>query len=284
MCSESDDYKTAFELIKKRIIKLIEEGENCNLTKIIKIEISPMVRGKILYLYFPEKYIPIYSESDIDYFLEKLNLNIDPKLNILEKQKKLIEWRDDNHITKNWTLLGFQKFLYYAFPKEKRAIKKANQVADMLLQEAIALGKLNANENVNLGKNTSENKKKKKLIKLNDVYIYPRDIRVARAALLKSNFKCQFDKSHECFIRKSDGQPYTEAHHLVPLSEHDNFEVNLDREENIVSLCCNCHAQIHKGKDNINLIKLLFKLKEQELIKAGIDVSEEDLIKMYKKI
>ena len=124
-----DDYSSAFELIKNRIIDLLEEGAIGNLEKINRIRISPMVRGKILYLYYPEKYLPIYSEADVDYFLEQLEIQ-GKGLNILEKQNKLIEWKNEDIIARSCSMHEFQRYLYEIFPNVKKDIKNANQYAE----------------------------------------------------------------------------------------------------------------------------------------------------------
>lgn len=38
-----------------------------------------------------------------------------------------------------------------------------------------------------------------------------------------------------------------EPHHLIPLQYHEEFEWSLDVEANVVSLCSECHNQIHYG-------------------------------------
>lgn len=274
-----NDYDSAFKSVKRKIIDLLEKGAKNNLKDICSIKFSPMVRGKILYLYYPDKYLPIYSEADVNYFLDQLQLN-GRGLNLLQKQDKLIKWKNEDPVAQNWNLLKFQRYLYYVFPDVKKDVKRANRLADIMLQEKLEECKYEDNGTRFSTKDTSN--EKKKLIKVNGTYVYPRDAKVAQNALLKSNYKCQFDPSHECFQSKRSAKPYTEAHHLVPLSRHAIFDVNLDREENIVSLCCNCHAKIHKGKDSEEIIKTLFRLKASDLEKAGINITEETLLKMYK--
>ena len=61
----------------------------------------------------------------------------------------------------------------------------------------------------------------------------------------------------------------------------DRFDVSLDVEENIVSLCSNCHNQIHYGKDADKLLKKLFESRKKDLEKVGIKVAFEELLKMY---
>ncbi len=78
--------------------------------------------------------------------------------------------------------------------------------------------------------------------------IYPRDSAVAKRALSRANHLCEANPSHVSFLRRNGHVLYMEPHHLIPISFTDYFGVNLDREQNIFSLCSNCHNQIHYGK------------------------------------
>ena len=58
-------------------------------------------------------------------------------------------------------------------------------------------------------------------------------------------FKCQVCEAlgqNPISFFKRDGQPYAEAHHIIPLGEGGD-----DTEDNIVSICANHHRQIHLG-------------------------------------
>ena len=83
------------------------------------------------------------------------------------------------------------------------------------------------------------------------------------------------------FIRKKSNKKYTEPHHLVPMAFSDEFEVSLDREENIVSLCSNCHNQIHYGIDADVLIKKLYNERKEALESVGIKITLEHLLSRY---
>jgi len=109
----------------------------------------------------------------------------------------------------------------------------------------------------------------------------PRDLNVAFNALKKANFKCEVDSNHFLFIRKNSNINYTEGHHLIPLKYQDMFDVNLDVEANIVSLCSNCHNLIHYGKDYVTLISKLFNERKSRLDKCGIHITLEELLKLY---
>lgn len=127
-----------------------------------------------------------------------------------------------------------------------------------------------------------KSKNKKNPVCIQNKYVYPRSRRVSINALRHVNYKCEFDNTHSTFLRKNSNLNYTEPHHLVPLTYYKNFEVSLDVEENIVSLCCNCHKQIHLGQGFEAMIEKLYNERKDLLKKVDIDISLNELIKLYK--
>ena len=110
---------------------------------------------------------------------------------------------------------------------------------------------------------------------------YPRNHQTAINALAHACYKCEMDPTHPTFIRKGSDKPYTEPHHLVPMAISDQFDVSLDREQNIISLCSNCHNEIHYGRDARVLIEKLYEDRKELLESAGIAISLKELLKMY---
>lgn len=110
---------------------------------------------------------------------------------------------------------------------------------------------------------------------------YPRDRQIAINALAHAHYLCEIDNEHITFIRRNSDKPYTEPHHLIPMAFSDEFDVSLDIEENIVSLCSNCHNQIHYGKDAEVLLKKLYDERKDALKKAGINITFKRLLSMY---
>ena len=109
-----------------------------------------------------------------------------------------------------------------------------------------------------------------------------RDRNVAENALRLANFKCEIDNTHPLFIRRKSNITYTEPHHLIPMKYYDNFNYSIDVENNIVSLCSNCHNNIHYGKGWEDLIKILYDKRKKLLEKAGLTIELADLFNMYK--
>ena len=125
-------------------------------------------------------------------------------------------------------------------------------------------------------------RKKQEPLLIKGCKIYRRDRKVAINALSHADYKCEVDLHHEVFIRKNSDKGYTEPHHLVPLAFSDKFNVSLDVEENIVSLCSNCHNQIHYGAEIKSILTKLYYERKSHLEKVGIIITLEELLEMYK--
>lgn len=87
-----------------------------------------------------------------------------------------------------------------------------------------------------------ENAPKKPEKKTVEITIYNRSPYVVAGVLERAKGICERCKSTAPFNKKSDGSPYLEVHHRVPLSENGD-----DAVENAVALCPNCHRELHFG-------------------------------------
>lgn len=96
-----------------------------------------------------------------------------------------------------------------------------------------------------------------------------------------AGYKCECNERHQSFLSRATGLPYMETHHLIPMEYYDSFDVSIDIEENIVSLCPNCHREIHNGKDASVIVKKLYEQRKPYLQKAGIDISLNQLLIWY---
>lgn len=110
---------------------------------------------------------------------------------------------------------------------------------------------------------------------------YPRNRETAINALSRAQYCCEIDKQHPTFLRRHSKYQYTEPHHLVPMAYQDQFNVSLDVEENIVSLCCTCHKEIHYGEDAKRLVAKLYKERNKALKSVGIFITEKQLLDLY---
>jgi hypothetical protein len=75
-------------------------------------------------LYFPNKFLNVFAEDDIDYFLERLGIEYGGNDHVLDKQMKLLNYRNNTVSVKSWSNQKFGLFLYDQFePPSRRAGK-----------------------------------------------------------------------------------------------------------------------------------------------------------------
>lgn len=58
------------------------------------------------------------------------------------------------------------------------------------------------------------------------INVVKRDVQVACNALINAGCKCELNSEHITFLRKKNGLPYTEPHHLVPLEYQKNIKIH----------------------------------------------------------
>lgn len=83
---------------------------------------------------------------------------------------------------------------------------------------------------------------KKPTIRLVSVMDFDRNPDVVAEVLTQALGKCQECGAPAPFARKSDGSPYLEVHHKIPLSFGGE-----DTVANAIALCPNCHREAHYG-------------------------------------
>ena len=110
-----------------------------------------------------------------------------------------------------------------------------------------------------------------------------RDPKRAIDALIRAGFLCEFNSDDRTFLRKN-GKPYTEPHHLIPLSKYQDFDYSLDVMENIVSLCSHCHNLLHYGRfeDKLVILEKLYNERKEALEKCGLHITFNELAEYYR--
>lgn len=282
-----------FSLLKEDILSLLEYGERKDYESIKNSSISPMFKGKILAIYFPEDYQYLFSENHLDEFIEWFEYDISNFSSLLDKQIFIGKLKEEDDILSNFSNLKYMHFLEYALhnDSEYKGLKLSTE-DEFLLQEQILDEKL-----LDLVMNKIEKKREKnfsgfklmprlpnKRIVVNSKEHFIRDPKIAENALRDSGFQCEYNKKHKTFISKRTGKNFVEIHHLIPMSEQKKFEFSLDIESNMVTLCPNCHRRIHLGvaeEKKLILNELLTTKRIKRLETCGVKITLVELEKMY---
>ncbi len=100
-----------FEEIKPSILDLLAAADRDDEVAIQRVDLSPMFKGKLLAIYHPERYAPIYSDAHLCHFTSELNLPGDlgdgPRM-----QRALMRYRNDLSEAVDVPPVLFMQFLY----------------------------------------------------------------------------------------------------------------------------------------------------------------------------
>lgn len=267
----------AFELIKEELINIINKAKEMTTFADFNSILSNSFRYKIIYLYNPDIIIPCFNHDDMRHFEREIGQQ--PSNTYELSQKNLLDYKNDNYA--NIDNYEFMVHLYKTYGKSnisKTVLK--NKIDDLIIDELI-----NSDHKL-VDKYVAKPLIKTKSRIIDGRKVFERNKEAAIHALIESEFKCEMDCKHGTFIRKSNGQPYLECHHLIPLCFQHNSKFkncNLDVPENIVILCSTCHNEIHYGKNNKDLIKQLYKERLNKIKSVGINITLNELCDLYDK-
>ena len=282
------------------LFNLMNDKEVSKNDKVAACKWGSKITGKVMALLEPEYYLYTLSEFDTELFLELLKMPYEKTEPLISKQGKLYFWKTCNSQTmESWSVLKYYDFLcfygnskktnvkYIQRPKpvfEERVVKEVDALEKEFIEtpvtetpDAFCYVAAPRPREINV-----ESKDKKQ-----PVVVRHMDRRLN--ALVKAGFCCEIDPNHPTFIRRNSDKQYTETHHLIPIEFSNQFAYTLDTEENIVSLCSNCHNQLHYGQGAEVLLKKLYDARIEHLKKAGIaqtidgiEITFEQLLHMYK--
>jgi 5-methylcytosine-specific restriction endonuclease McrA len=245
--SKFKDEIAAIIFLREQIARLLEAGRTNNLEVIRQIEISPMFKGKILFLYYPEKYLNIFSEDHIDHFLREIGLAVpDADIDVLAKRELLHAFKSNDEIMSNWTTQEFMRFLYDAW----RPLPKSSKVPEALRKYLNVEVQTLDNDRVGLQNSTIDDIPSAPIGSKVPTRIltagsrFQRDEKVRRFVIEQAKGTCEYCR--ELGFILPDGSHYLEAHHIIALANQGP-----DTVDNVIALCPSDHREAHYGANSV---------------------------------
>jgi hypothetical protein len=125
-----DSFESCFMEVKKDIYDLLANHNNLDILRENKL--SPMFKGKILSVYYPNDYLNIFASSHLDYFINILGL-LNTSIYESDKQICLLDFKNADEIMKHWSVYEFSRFLYHSFGRPNDEID--DKILPMELKE-----------------------------------------------------------------------------------------------------------------------------------------------------
>ena len=225
----------AFSVIRDELCKLVDAGADDDFTAIRNNMIAPIVRFKILTMYYPDRFLTIHSERHLSYFCEKARIAFSESDDELVLQRKLIFWKETKAEIRDYSLLEYVAYLYDHFGVPPTVDKGLAKKKSKLSQ---------------LKKDLKDFDKQHPKKKLTEVEVVQRSSLVSSIVKERAAGVCQLCNKPAPFYNKS-GEAYLECHHVVWIAKGGADEVN-----NAVALCPNCHRKMHILDDPEDVEKL----------------------------
>lgn len=111
----------AYNEVRNELVSLLLAAKSNDLPFIKENKLSPMFKGKVLSLYFPDQYLNVFSSEHLSHFLEILGIPYTRRDDEVDKREKLRLYKDQDEVLRVWKLPMFGHFLYRYF---KPVIKK----------------------------------------------------------------------------------------------------------------------------------------------------------------
>jgi hypothetical protein len=111
-----------FDAVKQAIVGLLSAAAKRDTRAIAENSLSPMLKGKILFLYYPDQYAPIYSEEHLKHFVAHLDL-AGPFTCGADMQRALMEYRATWPELRSESPALYMRFLYdvFGYPPGKQS-------------------------------------------------------------------------------------------------------------------------------------------------------------------
>lgn len=214
----------AFSVIRSELCKLVDAGKADDFNAIRKNMLAPIVRYKILAMYYPDKFLTIHSERHLTYFCKKAGIPYLQDDDELVLQRKLLQWKDKQPDIQNQSLLEYVAYLYEHFgvpPTVDKGLAKKKTRLKRLKDDLKAFD----------GRHVKTH--------MTEVEVKERSTLVAEIVKERAAGVCQLCNKPAPFFNKK-GEAYLECHHVIWIARGGADEVY-----NAVALCPNCHRKMH---------------------------------------
>ena len=123
----------ALSSLKTEISNLIQFARSASLKDIKSVKLSPMFKGKILFLYYPDRFINIFSEGHVDYFIDNIGLpSDDSNIDLIDKRELVFTFKMEDSIMKEWKMWEFSDFLYTQYGRPSKKESTPNELRDFI--------------------------------------------------------------------------------------------------------------------------------------------------------
>ena len=104
----------AYDTIKQAIVDLLAAGEKKDFQAIQSNLLAPMFKGKILSTYYPDKYLNVFSERFLKYYLIRLGFPVSEseEESPIRLGQRLLDFKNKDEVMSQWSNIEYGFFLW----------------------------------------------------------------------------------------------------------------------------------------------------------------------------
>jgi len=128
----------AFASVKRAIVDLLQAAKKGDVQTVDSNHLSRMIKGKLLFLYYPEEFAPIYSRNHLEHFVARLDLS-GPFKSGAEMQRALMKYRARWPQLRRQPVPLYMRLLYdlFDYPRNAGHVTGGSSTTEPLLDEAV---------------------------------------------------------------------------------------------------------------------------------------------------
>lgn len=144
-----DNKEEIFKNIIQKILKLLNDLEKEKYDELIKNKLNPLFKNKLIYLYDPKNWIPIYSDDDLNFILEKLEIPYNNDDDRIIKRINLFVFFESLNRS-DITPLLFMKFIYSEYKNliNDKEVKQISKIPKNISVKCIKLEDVSSIEKI----------------------------------------------------------------------------------------------------------------------------------------
>jgi len=124
----AESKEASMDIMRKALADLITQGIMRNFDAIEEGILANTVKYKTLYMYYPNLYLPIFSNDHYSYLIKELGYSPKDYKGIGVKQKLLIEIKEEGKKLSKLSMHEYAHFLYYLFGTPRRKKDSSSEI------------------------------------------------------------------------------------------------------------------------------------------------------------
>jgi len=260
-----NDFDGAFDRVKNDIVGVLDAAERGDYVSIEKSKLNSAFKQILIATYFPEMYMPAPTSKTLNAYCHALGFDFSKKISLAEKNHHLVEWMKSAPICEGWNsflLMRFCDWLWRSNQSIDGEVFSSSQIKEVGRHGTTHTSENHQQQAEEPGPCLDEDGFSEDIFPESSIPTNSFEGAVKQVLVNKyerssvARQKCIEHFGCKCYICGLDfkkkygdiGDGFIHVHHIVPLDQIGK-EYVVDYEKDLIPVCPNCHAMLHRTID-----------------------------------